>query len=77
MTTPQLIQDLKAISLFLEHHPDALESGDFGSFSLLPLQALSHHIEHARHALESLKRVVDAEVQDIAGDVVSELQPHT
>lgn len=69
MTTRTLIEDLKAILLFLEHHPDALENGDFGSYSLLPLENLATHAQDARRGLSELEKVIRAETRDIAVDL--------
>lgn len=76
MSTQALISDLKAILRFLDHHTDALETGDFGTFTLLPLQNLSDHIESARAGLTRLKQIADAEAKEIAEDF-GEIKPHS
>lgn len=75
MTTEQLIKDLRAIVHFLDHHPDALECGDCGEFTLMPLEALSSHLANAERGLGTLKAKVDAEIQEINDDVSSQ-RPH-
>jgi hypothetical protein len=65
LTTEDLIRELKAITTFLEHHTDALESGDFGEYSLMPLESLSQHVLNAERGLDALKAKIDEEVTEI------------